>query len=146
RRRRWPPSGGRSRARRPRRRWRRGRARARRAWRKGSAIPTSSGARGPRPPAPSPPRPPPPRGRWGGRGRRRPGPRWGRGGAGGRTPPPADEIYVRVQVGASVVEKVEVLEPTAPVALRRCLEKGLRAVPVPPDSKPARVVVTVRMR
>jgi hypothetical protein len=55
-----------------------------------------------------------------------------------------EEAYVRVQVGPNPhIGKVEVLEPQASPALRKCLERALREVAIPADTEPARVTFAI---
>jgi tetratricopeptide (TPR) repeat protein len=55
-----------------------------------------------------------------------------------------EEAWVRIVVGSGArVEKVELLEPGATAALRKCLEKGVRAVVLPADSPPVRVTMAL---
>ena len=53
------------------------------------------------------------------------------------------EAYAYVSVGKTAVETVKIMEPKVPAALDKCLTKAIRAIPVPADTKPARVVMTV---
>ncbi|MCU1281440.1 MAG: alkyl hydroperoxide reductase/Thiol specific antioxidant/Mal allergen, partial [bacterium] len=57
-------------------------------------------------------------------------------------PTALDEAYVRIRVGAGAhAESVELLEPHASAAFRRCVVDTVKAIDVPADSPPARFVV-----
>jgi len=57
-----------------------------------------------------------------------------------------EEAYVRIQVGKSAVEKVEVLEPGASAAFRKCVDKAIRAVAIPADSQPVKLTVGLPLK
>jgi len=55
------------------------------------------------------------------------------------------EIYVRVHLGAAKVDKVEVLEPAASPALRRCVDKAVRQIAVPADQKAVKITLPIKL-
>jgi hypothetical protein len=63
-----------------------------------------------------------------------------------KAPAGLDETYVRLHVGTSAhADKIEVLEPRATPAFKRCVEAAVRAIAVPPDSEPAELVVGFKL-
>ena len=62
-------------------------------------------------------------------------------------PKELDEAYVRIAVGAAPhALSVELLEPHAQAAFRRCVVDAVKAIDVPADSPPARFVVGFRQK
>ena len=65
-------------------------------------------------------------------------------GACSERPEGMSEVWVRIRLGTgNRPEKVEVLEPGAPAALRRCVEEALMGVEVPADNQPSTVVMAL---
>lgn len=67
---------------------------------------------------------------------------------GGKCAPKAkrlEEAYVRISFGPGKVERVEVLEPAASPALRKCLDGAVRAVELPAEQKPTRIVLPIKL-
>lgn len=66
---------------------------------------------------------------------------------GGSWPAGLDEAYVRITIGrAAHAEAVELLEPRASAAFKRCVAAAVKAIAVPADSAPARFVVGFERR
>jgi thiol-disulfide isomerase/thioredoxin len=62
-------------------------------------------------------------------------------------PKELDEAYVRIAVGAAAhAQSVELLEPHASAAFRRCVVDAVKAIDVPADSPAARFVVGFRLK
>jgi thiol-disulfide isomerase/thioredoxin len=56
-----------------------------------------------------------------------------------------DEVYVRIRVGDGKVDKIDVLEPAAPAALKKCLAAAIRDVKVPLEQKSAKVTLSLAL-
>jgi thiol-disulfide isomerase/thioredoxin len=56
-------------------------------------------------------------------------------------PPGINQVYVRLRVGTTHLEGIELLEPRATAKFKRCVDKALHSIVVPPDSEPAHLVM-----